>query len=490
MVDTGAPGPNAVRRGIGVNASERYLKILAEHTFLSLWSYLGVYRDQRWSGGRGGDGKELCDLLVVFGNHVVIFSDKDVAYNQGIDPIVAWRRWFKAAVKKSADQIYGAERWIKSHPDLLFLDHGCTQRFPIPLPAPDRMLVHRVIVAHGASEASRRALGGSGSLMIIPDLKGDDHVAQQEIELPSGVSVPAFVSHRLFSIGQINPQKGFVHVLDDATLDVLLRTLDTVTDLLMYLTRKERFITQGKLGFAAGEEDLLAYYLRDVGADGWNDFVLPEGTDKLMIDSGLWSSFQRHPQRLAQLEANRSSYAWDDLIERFNKHILNDTQFDTTAPGVASEPAVRFLAREPRTRRRFLVHQFVEQYKALGESNVWKACVIPPSFDGDPHYVFLVVRHLPDESYSEYRTRRRRLIEAYTQVVKAVRPQAQHIVGIATGAPGNENSEDVVYLDTSTWTSEDQRAVEELQRKTGLLTNLQMREGIIKTYPDVPSSST
>lgn len=27
-----------------------------------------------------GDGKELCDLLVVFENHVIIFSDKDISF--------------------------------------------------------------------------------------------------------------------------------------------------------------------------------------------------------------------------------------------------------------------------------------------------------------------------------------------------------------------------------------------------------------------------
>ncbi len=43
-------------------------------------------------------------------------------------------------------------------------------------------------------------------------------------------------------------------VLDDTTLDVLLRTLDTIKDFVEYLKRKERFITAGKLGGASGEE--------------------------------------------------------------------------------------------------------------------------------------------------------------------------------------------------------------------------------------------
>lgn len=76
------------------------------------------------------------------------------------------------------------------------------------------------------------------------------------------------------------------------------------------------------------------------------------------------------------------------------------------------------------------------------------------------------------------------LIEAYAHVVKAIMPQAQHIVGIATGPPGNENSEDALYLDASAWTPEDQHAAEDLQRQAGLLKNLRRYEGILKTYPD------
>lgn len=62
-------------------------------------------------------------------------------------------------------------------------------------------------------------------------------------------------------IGQIDPEQGYVHVLDDVTFKILLKTLDTITDFVDYLERKERFITSGNLISAAGEEDLLAHYL-------------------------------------------------------------------------------------------------------------------------------------------------------------------------------------------------------------------------------------
>src|SRR5260370_9927798 len=66
-----------VVRAQGVTADERYLQLLCDRSFLSLWSYPTPFRDQK-VGGKG-DGKELCDLLVVFGDDILIFSAKGSA---------------------------------------------------------------------------------------------------------------------------------------------------------------------------------------------------------------------------------------------------------------------------------------------------------------------------------------------------------------------------------------------------------------------------
>jgi hypothetical protein len=122
----------AIQRAAGKTKSERYLASLAERSFLDLWSYPNVFVDRR-SNGERSDGKELCDLLVVCGDHVLIFSDKSIAWPVVDDPELAWSRWFRRAVKKSADQVRGAERWITKHPDRLFLDPACSKPFPLEL---------------------------------------------------------------------------------------------------------------------------------------------------------------------------------------------------------------------------------------------------------------------------------------------------------------------------------------------------------------------
>jgi hypothetical protein len=93
-------------------------------------------------------------------------------------------------------------------------------------------------------------------LTIRPRIVGDQHISPRE----SGGSP--------FVVGVLDARKGFVHVLDDFSLDVLLSTLDTVRDFVGYLEKKETVIRSGGLVEASGEEDLLALYLRNTDALG------------------------------------------------------------------------------------------------------------------------------------------------------------------------------------------------------------------------------
>jgi hypothetical protein len=148
----------------GVNPSERFLHQLARTTCLSLWSHPNVFRSQ---GAKGGarDGKELCDLLVVFDPHVLIFSDKTAAFGSSGSLRLDWSRWYRSAVAEAADQAWQAERWIRTYPDRLFVNRRCTDPLPFPLPSPSVLQVHRIVAAHGVASACRAHLGGSGSLM-------------------------------------------------------------------------------------------------------------------------------------------------------------------------------------------------------------------------------------------------------------------------------------------------------------------------------------
>lgn len=219
-----------VERTTGITEAERYLQTLCERSFLRLWSYAGLFRDQ-------GGGIEIADLMVVFGNEVIIFADKACAFPDSGDIELDWSRWYRNAISENAIHAWGAERWLRQHPDRVFLDCKCTVPFPINLPSPSDTKSHRVIVAHNVSDRCGKQFGGSGTLMC---------------------SILANHNPTPFTIWDIDSSKGFVHIFDDESLDRVLGTLDTISDFVAYLNAKETLVRSGKLLHSPGEEETLA----------------------------------------------------------------------------------------------------------------------------------------------------------------------------------------------------------------------------------------
>ncbi len=270
----------------GVTEAERYLNQLAEGSFLSLWSHPGLFNSQ---------GKELSDLLVVCGNDVIIFSSKDCSYPNSGDEERDWSRWFKNAVKKSAEQLWGAERFVRNG-SKLFVDMACTKPFQLDFPDPDKANIFLVSVSHQSSKPCKELFGGSGSLMLNSDIQGfDAHTAP-------------------FTIGDLDIKKPFVHVLDDTSVDILMKNLDTVSDFTAYLMKREALIRSKVDVISAGEEEMLASYLRNVNEQEEHDFEIPKDTNGVAYPEGIWDEFQKNPQRKAQKEEDRISYSWDSLM--------------------------------------------------------------------------------------------------------------------------------------------------------------------------------
>jgi hypothetical protein len=327
-----------IEKAEGVNESERYLQKLCDKTFLSLWSYPSVYRDD--FAGKITDGKEVCDLLVVFENHIIIFSDKDCQFLDSGRLEIDWNRWFKKAIQKSAEQAWGAEKWIKKHPNRLFLDRFCTTLFPLEIPDLSTAKFHLVVVAHGSSTRCQQEHGGSGSLMINSSIKGfSAHDAIKNGGIP-------------FMVGDIDPSRTFVHILDDTSLEIVVDTLDTIADFVSYLTDKEKFFRSGKAVIASGEEDLLAYYLTHANDKNQSDFIIASQVDNrtlLIFEEGFWEQFVQSPERQSQISADKISYFWDRLIETTSNHVMKDTLYSTSHQGFRPmELLLRLLARESR----------------------------------------------------------------------------------------------------------------------------------------------
>lgn len=446
----------------GVTSAERYLSRLCEKNFLTLWSYCGVYRSQ-------GGGKEIVDLLVVFENHIILFSDKDCIFPISGDVEKDWGRWFRRAIQASAKQVWGAERWVRAYPDSLFLDNKCIQPFPYALPDMADAQFHLIVVAHGVSRKIMDELGGTGSLMINSAIQGLD-----------GHTMP-------FMIGDLDPAKTFVHIFDDTSLDIIMSALDTISDFVQYLSKKEKLLRSEVIVFSPGEEELLEHYLTHIDSDHKHDFSFPADANGVTLSEGTWEDFEKNPQRLAQLEADRVSYFWDDLIERFSHYALTDQQYFASSPGFqSSEKVLRLLAKLPRFHRRILSKGFLELIRKTPADQIGRKFVIPIK-KGEPYYVMIVYPIDSTKTHDENRLNRRLYLEACCRVIKYKYPEAEHIAGIATesGIENGGRSEDAVYCDARIWSDDAQKEAEIIFEKLDILKNPTARTVDEKEYPEI-----
>ncbi|MBE3096579.1 MAG: hypothetical protein IMZ44_05550, partial [Planctomycetes bacterium] len=418
----------------GTTPSERYLAHLCKGTFLSLWSYPNIFRDQGQHKGCG-DGKELCDLLVLHGNDIIIFSDKSCDFPDTGNLHLDWCRWFRRSVLNSAMQVYGAERWLRQHPDRLFLDRKCTQKFPLSPPAAQDLHFHRIVVALNAGDRCRREFHGNGGLKIVPSIVGKSHVDPQDARFEP------------FAVGQVDPKRGLIHVFDDKTLDIMLRELDTVSDFLGYLTRKEELISSGRLAKASEESDLLAVYLTHIDHTGrQHGFPLLPDNSRLLVDDGKWNSLAQNPQYIAKKHADKISYAWDHIIEEMSGHAVNGTLVYDPPPFAKSELILRIMASESRLGRRVLSDALRGLLKDTPnrKGQIGIKTVLSKDVKGTA-YVFVAMSNdgRPDELFRLYR---RNYLDEYCRVVAAQHKDVRRFVGLATEVGwGAERSYDLVY---------------------------------------------
>ena len=105
----------------------------------------------------------------MFENHVFLFFDREPKTFAGEieDFNLAWERWKKEAVTKQIRSAKKARNHVLRNRDQIYLDAACTIPFPVRLPADD-LLIHVIIVVHGASAACKEYSPDnvSGSLAI------------------------------------------------------------------------------------------------------------------------------------------------------------------------------------------------------------------------------------------------------------------------------------------------------------------------------------
>ena len=417
-----------------------------ERSFLKLWSYPNPFKDSK-------NGHELCDLVAVFGDYIFIFFDREnqIPDVPDKDPQILWDRWKKNVIDRQVKTAHGAEQYIKSGRPI-FLDAKRTRPFPLAID-PQKAIIHKIVVAHGAKEACERASDQNvyGSLAI------------SYCETDVNQTQPFIIE-----IDRRNP----VHIFDNHNFSIVLGELDTVSDFSNYLDEKLRAVAKFDSLLYCGEEDLLGHYLLNYDEETKRHIIGTNRDDvnSVMIGEGEWNDFIKTDLYKNTKEEDRISYFWDELIQRTCQNALNGT-LGGNSDILRGQSAIFEMVKEPRFVRRALADRIRRTIMNFPDDpgQFTRQVTFLPSHLPDVGYVFFQLR--VSEAYRkqpDYLDKRRTLLEIACGAAKNKFPQLTKVIGIGMDAPkfaGDTNSEDFILLPCETWPDDMRTYYEEQNRE-------------------------
>jgi hypothetical protein len=264
--------------------------------------------------------------------------------------------------------------------------------------------------------------------------------------------------------------KGFVHVLDEASVDLVLGELDTITDFTDYLRAKESLIASGTIPLLVQEEDLLAIYIH-AGR------TFPAGYAAFAVQPGAWSELVLKPEWQERKKADRVSYLWDDMIEIIARDVRTDP---SRGPEDLEnlERAMRVMAFETRFARRALGQSLLEFF-ALNRAKLVRARA-SVSLSGTG-YVFLGRDAGQDPEMRKFRQAE---LAARCWVVRDTLSKGDTVVGLATEQDTSKGSSiDAVYLKVVDWSESHASEAAKLREEWGLFANAVTSSSRFDEYP-------
>lgn len=236
----------------GKNA-ENFVYELAKKSFLEDWCY---------PNPKLPNGKEICDLLIVYDEIIIIWQIKDLKLDEN-------GKYKKSEVEENLNQMSTARSRLFG------------LNIPIELENPRR-----------------------GKEIFDPKLI-------KEIYLLS-----ALLGEGEDYFSPVEVVKGHViHTFTREFTEIVLNELDTIKDFVGYLREKERLISANNgIIINGGEKELLAYYLMNE-----RSFEKLKEFDLSLILEGFWKELQKRPEYIAKKEKNKISYGWDDIVNRAHR---------------------------------------------------------------------------------------------------------------------------------------------------------------------------
>lgn len=288
--------------------SEEWAYNICRKSFFSLFSFVNPV---------GKKDKELCDVIVICGNDLILISVKEININQTNNYDVDYSRWNKRAIEDSLKQLNGAERFLKNATSFKLKDSN------EEIELPKEKNLYKVALA----------IGGRGKFPI-----------------PESIS-----------------NNGYVNIMDEVSFHSIISELDTVKDFILYLKEKQTKLSD--VHFTGnGEEDLLAFYL-------CNELNFPEKS-LLYFDKNIYENLKKSKDYLKEKSNIKESYKWDFIINHFTQNYFDKNGYNTTTLNDMRR-ACEIMAQETRYER----VKLVDNLNTVINSNVRARIYFSPSFN-------------------------------------------------------------------------------------------------------------
>ncbi len=407
--------------------SEAFLLRLAEKTFLKLWTVPNSFY---------APNKELTDLIIPFGEDIVIISDKACRFAFDKPLGLAWSRWRRDAIDDSLRQLKTAMQRVERDPEKIFTDVQARSPLGWPVAQGGQLRFHLVAVARPDNDPEVVPPQWPG-LSYAPDTaKGDP-----------------------FRIGKIAIGDQQVHVFDGSTMDLLLSELDTAPDFIAYLTGRSKRLAE------ATEYEFREYDLLGASLIGW-DFEptrLPSVPPLEAVVDGLWDMFNKSESARRRREADRKGRIIDAIIEHQHSEFSAGRMLYEAPSPSQHEQAMRLLATESRFARRIVAHELHDILDEPDQSTFWASTVLSPTMPW-LRYVWLVYPESPDE-ISEADCDRF-LLHYLKQHVLVAQGLFEQTLVLGTALPNRSANDTAIFAvlhDGSNWTDEDREEALKLQ---------------------------
>lgn len=230
--------------------AENFVYELSQKSFFADWCY---------KNPKLPNGKEICDLLIVYDDVAIIWQIKDLKLDEN-------KKYKKSEIEKNIHQSFTARRRLFE------------LKIPIELENPRR----------GKETFDPRLIK---DIYLISALLGEEEDYS--------------------SFARIIKSRA-IHIFTRQFTEIVLNELNTIKDFIEYLKQKESLIYSGKrILLLGGEQELLAYYLANE-----RSFEKLTDVDFLVLQEGLWDELQKKPEWKAKKKEDIISYGWDDIINR------------------------------------------------------------------------------------------------------------------------------------------------------------------------------